>query len=378
LQNLEVASETSTSEPEQTQNLTNSTWALVVAGLNAAWGRASAATLGLSFNFVTATQLLGVSIVFTVLLITGLFTFLLSGALNRPSFAGRQALTSQWLSRLGAALLFTGLLANEIFVARYLSRDGILEAATIYAIRTMDAIFVVLGTALWGGKRTIAAKFHDLAQAIGSSKQQNVLAFSLIIPWITLLVITETNRLDRIWWVWPLQLVFLAALTMYIPSKLKMARIWPQLGAIVLVVMLAANPFLISRVTAWARDGWSGPDAPEVELTDSIASQLHSKNQNRAAIGYQTFIWNYMAAFNVMDRRYKVGADFDLLLRSRHAISNMNQCAEGVSPNDNFRVVQPKPPWTDFRGKGKVDVSLGSELYLLREFGSYRLFQRDN
>ncbi len=47
-----------------------------------------------------------------------------------------------------------------------------------------------------------------------------------------------------------------------------------------------------------------------------------------------------MAASNIADRRYKAGADFDLLLRSRHGIENLNVCAEGMSSDDQYRLVQ--------------------------------------
>jgi len=98
-------------------------------------------------------------------------------------------------------------------------------------------------------------------------------------------------------------------------------------------------------VEAWRSTGWTGPDAEQVQVVDYLVSRLEGRNQ--AAIGYQIFVKGFMAMFNVADPRYQVGADFDLLLRHRYGVSNTNHCAEGVSPDDEFRIVQISPSSAD-------------------------------
>jgi hypothetical protein len=49
-----------------------------------------------------------------------------------------------------------------------------------------------------------------------------------------------------------------------------------------------------------------------------------------------------------------------------------------VSADDEFRIVQVKPGWTDFRGKGYFEVPADSRYRFLRQFGMYRVFRRDS
>ena len=82
-----------------------------------------------------------------------------------------------------------------------------------------------------------------------------------------------------------------------------------------------------------------------------------------------------MAQYNVVDARYKIGADFDLLFRDVHGVSNVDRCAEGVSPNDEFRIIQSTPPWTDPTGRGYIEVPEDNYQFM-EEIGSYRIYKR--
>jgi len=206
-------------------------------------------------------------------------------------------------------------------------------------------------------------------------KNGRLLVLSLLIPWFTLLLVVEANRTERFWWLWPLQVMFLAASVTYVPSKLRAPRLVAWIGTVCLLLTLAANSLLLSRLESWLRDGWSGPDAQEVRVVDYIANQLHSEGKDRAAIGYQTFFGSFMASFHAVDPRYKVGADFDLLLKYRHGLSNTDPCAEEISPSDEYRIVQIRSPET---GGSHFEVSLPRNFYFLRQLGSYQVFKRSS
>ena len=64
---------------------------------------------------------------------------------------------------------------------------------------------------------------------------------------------------------------------------------------------------------------------------------------SQAAIGYDVDIWRFMAYTHVIDPRYKVGADLDLLFKYRHGIANLDRCAEGFQASDRYRIVQVAP-----------------------------------
>jgi hypothetical protein len=178
----------------------------------------------------------------------------------------------------------------------------------------------------------------------------------------------------RLWWLWPLQVIVLAASVTYVLSLLRAPRLFTWIGSLSLIVMLVVTPSTLSRLEAGLRTGWAGSDSEEVQVIDYVASRLEARRQ--AAIGYQLFIPRFYATFNAVDPRYRAGADFDLLFKARHRVLNTNICAEGVSPDDEFRIVQTRPTWPDPAEIGYVNIPLDRNFRLLRQFGSYQVFQR--
>jgi len=138
--------------------------------------------------------------------------------------------------------------------------------------------------------------------------------------------------------------------------------------------MLLGTPSMLLRSEAWLKTGWAGSDSEEIRVVDYVASRL--KGQNQTAIGYQIFTWGFNATYNAVDPLYKVGADLDLLFKHRYVVSNTNRCAEGVSPDDEFRIVQTRPTLTNPAGKHYFNISLDRNFILLRQFGAYQVFER--
>jgi len=77
----------------------------------------------------------------------------------------------------------------------------------------------------------------------------------------------------------------------------------------------------------------------------------------------------------------------------RHGITNVDQCAEGISPTDEYRIVQvarnevevgDRPvSWDSIGGEVKThnldeyfSVPLDSEFVMLSEFGDFQVFRR--
>jgi hypothetical protein len=143
-----------------------------------------------------------------------------------------------------------------------------------------------------------------------------------------------------------------------------------------LVFLLVCNHLLTSRVDAWSSNGWSGRSADEVQVVDYVASQLKSDRKRRAPIGYQTFIYPFMAKFNITNREYKVGADFDLLFKYRRDIVNTDTCAEGLSPKDEFRIVRTTPMNEPQAPRSYIKVRPDGRFRLMRRFGPYEVLRR--
>ena len=191
-----------------------------------------------------------------------------------------------------------------------------------------------------------------------------------------MLLLTNPNWPPRLWWLWPLQVVVLAASVTYIPSRLKAPRGVTWIGQGLLFFILLGNPLLLSRLDSWLSTGYSGSEAELAQAVDYIAGQLRSDGKERAAIGYQIFTATYVSDFHVVEPRYKVGADLDLLFKYRHEISNTNRCAEGILPDDEYRIVESSP---DVNGPPAFRFvrALDSDFRLLQQFGSFQVFKRD-
>jgi hypothetical protein len=168
---------------------------------------------------------------------------------------------------------------------------------------------------------------------------------SLCIPWFFLAVVVEPGRPERFGWLWPLQVSVLSAVIthLHVMPTSAVARVIVAGLKTLLIVVLVATPLWL-RGVSWLQTGWGGVDAEEIEVVRYVARQLRHEGRDTAAIGYQMFtLADHPARWNVIDPRYKVGAELDLIFKHQHDISNTTRCAEGVSPDDEYRIVQTEP-----------------------------------
>jgi hypothetical protein len=90
------------------------------------------------------------------------------------------------------------------------------------------------------------------------------LILALVVPWITLLVLTETDKPERMIGVWPLQVLFISAFVMSAFARLS----WPpplRWAVLLLAIALsAANSDVLNRVRNWRDAGWSGARTGDV------------------------------------------------------------------------------------------------------------------
>ena len=155
-------------------------------------------------------------------------------------------------------------------------------------------------------------------------------------------------------------------------------RLWPSLLVKRMLIagvvgVLAWNP-VSSAARVWAHAGYGGEETEVEQALGSIAETLRAERRTSASIGYQVPFSGFEASFNVLDSRYKVGAVGDFLLKHRWQIMNANRCAEGISRNDEFRLVTSGPPGRSL----SAYLSRPLDGYqLLATFGRYRVFRRE-
>jgi hypothetical protein len=242
---------------------------------------------------------------------------------------------------LGAAFAVIGLSAGLI-LPRLLSPDGFLEPATREALfwLQIDIIFVAL---ILLSAKHIRLAFRRLAERMSTEIDPRrsapyFVAVALAVPWVGLLLVAEPGRFERFWWLWPLHSIVLAALSTDTFKRLA----WPSAirwsAAALIFAFVCGTASGAARLKSWARDGWAGADSDQMRAVEYIAGQLHGRQEAR--IGYQVPFQKFMATLHADDSRYKVGAEFDVLFRYRHGLKNADQCAEGLSFDDQYRMVQ--------------------------------------
>jgi len=328
--------------------------------------------VGLLANFMTSSDIPGAGFALLGLTLAGLLNLWID-----PSTGSERSVSSlKWSQRLkwlALGIVLSGLVLNQS-VAALLSADGMLEESTFLRLRIVRVALVVVGAALFLVRNKLVAALVNRAVPSTSNNARNpkLLAIGLTFPWLLLLCVSE--RVERFWWLWPLLVIVLASSVTYLASRLRMPRYAFWVGALGLVIALVPNTWLMDHVYSWASDGWAGQDTPAIAAMGHLGTLLQSQGRNEARIGYEIQIQPFMAAFNHVDPRYKVGADLDLWLKYRRGVTNRNECAEGISDADEYRVVETN--LSDKANKFRYSASRDDQFHETQQFKSYTVLER--
>ncbi|HVX31201.1 MAG TPA: glycosyltransferase family 39 protein [Nitrolancea sp.] len=203
-----------------------------------------------------------------------------------------------------------------------------------------------------------------------------VLLIILAIPWLLLLAAAEPDKPERYYWLWPLQVIALAAFVtnVFTQSRAPRAIVW--IAGLAVALMLLWGP-VSDRVEPALHGNWSGADPTTVQAMDLVANDLRTQGKTETSVGYQLYVYQFMPAYNAIDSHYKAGADLDLLLRFQHGITNTNTCAEGVAPGDEYRIVQSRPDADPAAPRERFNVALGNDYHMLGQAGAFQVFKRN-
>jgi len=338
--------------------------------------RGKAVIGGLPYNFERAlrvpTATLGTP--FSIVLVLMASSSLVLLSMSDSSMAIFRRIWRPWLMLLASGLIFMSVLANEFVLAPILGSDGTLAVSLIENLRIGQVMLGLGGIALW-----LPSWAGMYRQSEPSVTKARFLVLNLLIPWCILLLLAEPNPYPlggerRFWWLWPLQVILLAAFVTNVLPRLRAPRPFTWIAYTALIGIVLGNSFMLSRVEQWLRTGWSGPDAEQIQALDYVAEQSRAEGRSHAAIGYHIAMGSFMAQYHAIDPQYKVGADFDLLLKFRHDISNASQCAEGISHDDEYRIVQITPLEP---GQEYLAASIDKQYQLRQQFESYQVFKRN-
>jgi hypothetical protein len=333
-------------------------------------------------NFERVASIPGSHVALLLLVLASIVLLSLCGtALTARAPLATQESWRSWLNPIAIALIVLAVVGNE-FVAKRLSSDGAIERHTVWVIRQLQVLVGLIGVSLLQRKRLIAAArqlpvVQKIACYAKTTEDVKPLLLSMVVPWLILFLVVEADRGDRFWWFWPLQVIALVALFSYALPRLGTPRWATYLGEAALFLLIAGNPLVMSRAHSWLTSGWSGSDPDELRALDYVASDIRATGRKEAAVGYQIFIWGFMPGFNIIDSRYKVGADFDFVLHHRHRLSNTDRCAEGLSPNDQYRIVALRPTNDIPAAQKYFAASVTDSFHRLSQFGVYQVLKRN-
>jgi hypothetical protein len=331
-------------------------------------------------NFALASTIPGVDVVLLLLTVGGLG---LLSVREGKSGAGVALWRGGW--RLGVGLTVAVLTLACLAVLEYSpllggGADMHIGPFGVSAVRRLVKVGLTVGVVLVLSAFVVAllhllpVRWSNRTQAL-ARKEVQVLALCLLVPWVILLGVAEPGKPERFWWLFPLQVLFLAALFItMLPSPRGRRPI--VLGGLALVaVVIVVNPFTLSRLSAWRDAGWSGQEADEVQVVAFISNQLGAERR-QAAIGYRIFVYSFMSQYNITNPIYKAGADIDVLLTSMYGIANTDTCAEGFAPDDEFRIVRTVPKAPVDSPRAYFAVPLEGQFRLLQQIGSYQVWGR--
>jgi hypothetical protein len=327
-------------------------WFILAAGR-----RIFAIAHGLVINFEGVVP--GMQFIMLGLVIGGLL--LLSFHHTRFSLPTLEIIGRYQLTLLGVGLIVLGVVANEFVIGRYLAPltlGKVLVPETISSIRalqvlaTLSGIAILMRNSISRNLKAFAARFHT------KNSDTLSLGLSLAVPWLVLLLVAEHGRLVRFFWLLPVQVIVLAACLTTIRSRLGLVLA----GLLIVCSLLGASVF--STINAAMTTEWSGSDDSVVEVVGFVSDQIRVSGRTQASIGYVN--GDDIPTFTQV---YRVGADFDLLFKDLHGVSNTNSCAEGIAPDNEYRIIGRSGSQNQF-------VSPEGGFEFLKQFGSYKVYRR--
>ncbi|HEX9616071.1 MAG TPA: hypothetical protein VGA03_01550, partial [Anaerolineales bacterium] len=336
------------------------------------------------YNFQPVAPLPGAPLVLLLLTLVSVLVLSVPGAQRSPGERVKwPRLQVNWVTLAGLGMILLGMLVSEFTLGLFLGASHPLVVPPSPTLYKLQKVLLSTGMVLLVGPWFLAITNRGLSrlgvhiQTQEQAERTRLLVLCLLIPWFILMVLAEPGKPERFMWLFPMQVLFLAAFATYFLPRLSIPRgiVWATQVALILII--CGNSFLLSRVEAWSQTGWAGPDAEEIQVVDAVAKQIRADGKDRASIGYQTFIFPFMAQYHITNPIYKVGAEFDMLFYYRHNIVNTNRCAEGLAPGDEYLIVQTRPKPPEWAPKHYFELPLDSQFHLVDEIESYQLFKKD-
>lgn len=159
---------------------------------------------------------------------------------------------SRWRALIIPLAALAGSIVVSEFTLRWMVAPDSPATGWLVVVRRIHALLLI----------GIALSMMRERRAPASDARFVVIA--LLAPWAILLLLTEPGRSERLFGVWPLQVLLIAAGvgSALVHGHVTRARRWAAYG--VVVALVAANLVLLGRSRDWMAYGWSGHPAPAI------------------------------------------------------------------------------------------------------------------
>jgi hypothetical protein len=147
------------------------------------------------------------------------------------------------------------LIAGSVLITEFMLRwmaapgSGVAEML-LYARRVHVVLLTVI--AAWVLRRRWPSSMSDGAFVV----------IALIAPWMLLLALTELGRVERLYGIWPLQALIIAAGVSAAVERARLTRTLRWIACTLIVAVVAANLVLLGRSRDWMENGWAGKPVP--------------------------------------------------------------------------------------------------------------------
>jgi hypothetical protein len=163
------------------------------------------------------------------------------------------------------------------------------------------------------------------------------------IPWLLLVVLAERTRPERFWWIWPLQAAIMV-LAVYQIIGIFSTKAWPKIAlTVALGVLVFPLSFYLPSLRGWIEHGHGGEDSAQFQLVDYLHDELEAEGTEKVFLGYD-LLSTYYRDEPPVDTRMRAGSWFDLILKTRWGIQNLNQDPTGKDNRDTWRILESENP----------------------------------
>ena len=140
-------------------------------------------------------------------------------------------------------------------------------------------------------------------------------------------------------------------------------------ASVMTLVLTASCGRPLDRYCDWIETSFAGADAPSWSILQALAADAQQRHLPAVRVSHSIHLWAHAFKFHPLDPRYRVGMEFDLVLRDDFGLPNAAKCPEGVCRNADYVVEQQDL-------LARFPPQLGPKYELLAENREYRLYRR--